>query len=443
MNIKEKILDLVEDKLGQKNTVWTPGEDWVAYSGPVYDEKEYVAAIETLLDGWLIFGPKARKFELLFPPKLGKSLGTFVNSGSSANLLMLAAAKSNSLRLLKEGDKIATPIVCFPTTLNPIIQNGFIPVFVDVDLPSLNINLDQLEQKLKEDPKIKGLMFAHVLGNPPNMDKIMYLVNKYNLFLFEDSCDALGSTYDGQLLGSFGIMSTCSFFPAHHSCCMEGGFVATDDFNVQKVVTSLRDWGRACFCNSQKPGSVVDGTACGNRYRNWLPGFPELNYDHRYVFNEIGYNLKPVEIQGAIGLEQINKLPMLDRARRENHQDLIKIFEPYKEYFYLPLPEPKSDPCWFAFLLTVKDSAPFTRDEIVNYFESKKIQTRAYFSGNILAHPGYNHLYAGTDLIGDYPNAYTATKNSFFIGVYAGIKDKQLNYIQSVLSEFMAIKAKK
>lgn len=437
MTTKNEILDLVAKYIKEKhaNEAWKEG-DWISYSGPQYDEKEYVAAVDTLLDEWLIFGPKAREFEKIFPAFLGKRLGTLVNSGSSANLLMLVAAKSKSLNLLQEGDKILTPVVCFPTTLNPIIQNGFIPVFVDVDLPSLNLNLDQTEELLKKDPSIKAFMFAHVLGNPPNMKRVMELVNKYNLLFFEDSCDALGGTYDGRLLGSFGIMSTCSLFPAHHCSGGEGGFVATDDINIQKVVTSLRDWGRGCFCNTKTPGNVTSGAACKNRHRNWLPGFPELTYDHRYVFEEIGYNLKPIEVQGALLLEQIKKLPLLDQARRDNHKSLYNIFSKYQDYFMLPVAEPNSDPCWFAFLLTVKDNKLFTKEEFVQFLESKKIQTRSYFSGNILAHPGYNHLYEGNDLKGEFPNAYKATKDSFFLGTFAGINEEKLKYISKCVNEF-------
>jgi CDP-6-deoxy-D-xylo-4-hexulose-3-dehydrase len=265
----------------------------------------------------------------------------------------------------------------------------------------------------------------------------MAIVEKYNLIFLEDACDALGSYYDGKKLGSFGAMSTCSFFPAHHMTMGEGGFIATNSGQIRKVLASLRDWGRACYCNTAKPGSVVSGTACGHRFRNWLPGMPEAIYDHRYVFDEIGYNLKPLDLQAAIGLKQIEKLPELDSARRRNHKRLSEIFEPYSQYLHLPLATEKSDPCWFAFLMTIKDDASFSRNDIVTHLEDAKIQTRSYFSGNILAHPGYYHM-AGQygDLNERFPIAKLVTTNSFFLGTFAGLTDEKLDYIKQAVDEF-------
>ena len=324
---KKEILKLVFEYVSNdtKNKKWKRGEDWVSYSGPTFDEKEYLSAIETILGGWMIFGENAREFEKKFPKFLGMKHGSLTNSGSSANLLMMAAAKSKNLFNLPAGTKVITPVVCFPTTLNPIIQNGFNPVFVDVELPSLNLNLDEVEKILENDPSIRGIMFAHVLGNPPDMDRLMNIIKKYDLLFFEDACDALGSYYDGKKLGSFGDMSTCSFFPAHHMTMGEGGFVAMNRGNARKVVASIRGWVRACYCNTLKPGNVTGGTACGDRFRNWLPGLKDAVYDHRYVFDEIGYNLKPLDLQAAIGLQQLEKLPMLDEARRENFKKINKI----------------------------------------------------------------------------------------------------------------------
>ena len=442
MNDKIKqILELVKDYHDEALSLkdeWNPGEDWIAYSGPVYDAAEYAAAIKQLLGGWLIFGQQGRQFEIEFPQHLGKHHGVLTNSGSSANLLMIAAAKSRRYhKQLKDGDKIITPVVCFPTTINPLIQNNLVPVFVDVDLPSLNLDLDQVEKVLKKDPDIKGIMFAHVLGNPPDMDRLMALIEKYDLLFFEDACDALGSYYDGQQLGSFGDMSTCSFFPAHHMTMGEGGFIATDSQMTRTILASFRDWGRACYCNSMKPGNVTCATACKNRFSNWLPGSHETLYDHRYVFDEVGYNLKPLDLQAAMGLEQLKKLPDLDSARRHNWQCLRAIFEPYEEYFYLPEATAKSDPCWFAFLLTIKPDAPFTRFDIVNHLEGAKIQTRSYFSGNILAHPGYIHLAEENDKLADrFPVANLVTTNSFFLGTYAGLTEEKLNYIEKQVKSF-------
>jgi CDP-6-deoxy-D-xylo-4-hexulose-3-dehydrase len=436
----EQILSLVSEYIleKQKNESWTAGEDWISYSGPIFDDKEYLAAVKQILDGWMIFGKHAREFETKFPAKLGKLYGSLTNSGSSANLLMVAATKSRRFKKqLKDGDKIITPVVCFPTTINPIIQNNLVPVFVDVELPSVNLDLDKVEKLLESDPDIKGIMFAHVLGNPPDMDRLMALVEKYDLVFLEDACDALGSYYDGKKLGSYGIMSTCSFFPAHHMTTGEGGFIATNSQRTRTILASIRDWGRACYCNSMKPGNVTGATACGNRFKNWLPGRPDAIYDHRYVFDEIGYNLKPLDLQAAMGLEQLEKLPMLDRARRENWTKLKAVFEPYRQYFYMPEATAKADPCWFAFLLTIKENAPFSRSDIVKHLESLKIQTRSYFSGNILAHPGYIHMSAQYgDMNETFANAQLVTTNSFFLGTYIGLTDEKISYIKNAVDAF-------
>lgn len=435
---KQIILELVSEYFKEKNIKkWDKNRDWVEYSGPNFDEKEYMAAIQSLLGGWLIFGEKAREFETSFPKFLGKKRGILTNSGSSANLLMMAAAKSKNLYNFQPGTKIITPIVCFPTTINPIIQNGFEPIFVDVELPSLNLNLDQVEQKLKEHPDIKAITFAHVLGNPPDMERLMDIVKKHNLIFLEDSCDALGSFYDGNKLGSYGHMSACSFFPAHHMTMGEGGFVATDDGKARKVLASLRDWGRACYCNTSKPGNVTAGTACGDRFKNWLPGMPDAVYDHRYVFDEIGYNLKPLDLQAAMGMEQLEKLPEMDFARRENHKKLLEIFKPYEEYFHLPKATDKSDPCWFGFSLVTKDGINFSRESFVRFLESNRIQTRSYFSGNILVHPGYFHMAAKYgDLNTNFPIAQKVTTDCFFLGTFIGLTDEKLTYIKQVVDSF-------
>jgi len=442
MSKLEQILQLVGEYITEEgNTEWVAGKDWVSYSGPTFDKNEYVAAVKSLLSQWLIIGEKGRQFEIEFAKLMGATDGVLTNSGSSANLLMVAALTSRDMptRLkLNPGDKIITPIVCFPTTLNPIIQNGFTPVFVDVTLPDLNLDLDQVEKELKDDPTIRGIMFAHVLGNPPNMDRLMELVEKYDLIFLEDCCDALGSTYDGKLLGSFGDLSTCSFFPAHHMTMGEGGFVATKQHRLRKVLASFRDWGRACYCNCIKPGNVISGTACGNRFQNWLPGFKEAVYDHRYVFSEIGYNIKPLDLQAAMGLEQIKKLPQLHAARHNNFERLTDIFKDYEKYFYLPRATDKAAPSWFAYLLTIKEDAPFTREEIVRHLEGSKIQTRAYFAGNILYHPGYVQFAKQyDDLQKQFPVSHLVTTNSFFLGTFAGITHEKLDYIEGVVKDFM------
>ena len=440
--LKEEILNLIKEYITnkQQSESWEPGKDWVTYSGPTFDASEYVAAVDSLLDGWLIYGKQARKFEVLFAKYMGARDGVLTNSGSSANLLMVSAMMSRRMpkaNRLKRGDKIITAVACFPTTLNPIIQNGLTPVFVDVSLPDLNPDLDDIERALEKDPAIRGIMFAHVLGNPPDMDRLMGLVEKYNLVFLEDACDALGSTYDGKLLGSFGTLSTCSFFPAHHMTMGEGGYVATKTNQLRNIVASFRDWGRACFCNSRKPGDVTAGTACGNRFQNWLPGYKSVTYDHRYVFDEIGYNIKPLELQAAIGLQQINKLDHLHAARRQNFQTLSEIFKPYEQYLHLPVATRNADPSWFAYMMTVKADAPFSRQEFVSHFEAAKIQTRSYFSGNILYHPGYGELAQEYDDLPErFPVAHLVTSNSVFVGTYAGVTDKKIRHIKNVTDEF-------
>ena len=439
----EKILDLVKEYITDKrsNETWHPGKDWVSYSGPVYDSDEYVAAINSLLQEWLIFGEKGRDFELAFPEKLGKRHGVLTNSGSSANLLMVSSLKSRKTYNLQEGAKFITPVVCFPTTINPLLQNGFVPVFVDVTLPSLNLDLDQVEKKLEEDPEIKGIIFAHVLGNPPDMDRLMSLIEKHDLIFLEDACDALGSTYDGKKLGSFGDISTCSFFPAHHMTMGEGGFVATNSVQNRMALASYRDWGRACYCNTKKPGNVTSGTACGYRFNNWFPKQKDLVYDHRYVFDEVGYNLKPLDLQAAMGLEQIKKLEFLDSKRKENFKKLYEIFSSYEKFFHLPETTDKADPVWFAFLLTIKKESGLSRGEFVDHLERAKIQTRTYFTGNVLYHPAYTHLTEDSaNLREEFPNAHIVTENSFFLGTYAGITDEKLQYIKHVVDEFFAEK---
>ena len=440
------ILDLVEEYIKENviNNEWKKGEDWVTYSGPNLSEKEFSAAVKSLLGGWLILGEEGRNFELEFAKHMRKKHGCVTNSGSSANLLMMSAFTSNQKSVSKykipKGSKIITPVVCFPTTINPIIQCGFEPLFVDVDLPSANLNLDQVEELLKNDKdrEIRAITFAHVLGNPPDMDRLMKLVKEYNLIFLEDTCDALGSTYDGKKLGSFGHVSTCSFFPAHHMTMGEGGFVATSDPRLRRVIASFRDWGRACYCNEQKPGCVVEGTACGDRFQEWLTdGEERITYDHRYVFNEIGYNIKPLELQAAIGLEQINKLPEMDQARRDNFEKLMDIFRPYEKYLMLPEATPNSDPCWFGYLIGIREDAGFKKRDLVSYLEMNKIQTRSYFTGNVLYHPGYRHLVqGGENLVKKYPNANFITRNAFFLGTYKGLTDEKLEYIKEIIDQF-------
>jgi len=439
---KQAILDLVAEYIKEKRAskTWTAGKDWVQYSGPWFNQDEFTAGVGTLLDEWFILGQKGRDFEQKFAPLLGKKDGIVVNSGSSANLLMVALLKTLRGGALPAGSKFITPVVCFPTTINPLIQNGYKPVFVDVTLPNLNIDLDQVEALLEADTakEIRGLIFAHVLGNPPDMDRIMAIVKKYDLIFLEDTCDALGSTWDGKPLGSFGDISTCSFFPAHHMTMGEGGFVAVNSAKKRMALASLRDWGRACYCNSAKPGNVTEGTACGGRFDSWFKGQEDIIFDHRYVFEEVGYNLKPTEMQAAMGLAQLDKLDEMHARRKYNFKKLYNIFSQYPDYFYLPTTDKKADVSWFGYLVTLKDGTPFTKSQMVDRMEAAKIQTRSYFTGNALFHPAYTELATEYENPREqFPIATKTTLDTFFLGVYPGITDEQLDYIATTVKDFL------
>jgi CDP-6-deoxy-D-xylo-4-hexulose-3-dehydrase len=431
---KQKMLnDLVTEIVKSKSKNWIAGTDWVQYSGSVLDEREYIAVIECLLEGWLALGENGIRFENKFPKRLGKEHGCLTNSGSSANLLMITALGSKKLWDLPKGSNIITPVAGFPTTINPIIQNGFTPVFIDIELDTLNLNIEQLERAAKNGAR--ALVFAHVLGNPPNMDAVMDIVRRYDLILVEDCCDALGSTYRGQALGSFGEMATCSFYPAHHITMGEGGFIATKTREQEMVLKSLREWGRGCYC-SGKAASCLKNGMCKKRFSNWLPSLPNEIFDHKYVYEEIGYNLKPLDIQAAMGLVQLEKLDKIIEIRKYNYGRLLKIFSNYESKFILPKATDGADPSWFAFPITVKADAGFKRTELTMFFEDNKIQTRNYFGGNILLQPGYVHLASG-DPIKDFPNATTATTNTFFLGTSPRITDHQIDYIEEILTHFM------
>jgi len=431
--IQQKIKELVELKLQTKKKEWVPGVDWVQYAGSLFDENEFIAGIETFLDGWLALGENGIRFENKFSPKLGKEFGALTNSGSSANLLMVSSLSSKKLFNLPKGSKIITPVAGFPTTINPILQNGYEPVFIDIELDTLNLNIEQLEAAAKAGAS--ALIFAHVLANPPNMDDVMAIVNKYGLILLEDCCDALGSDYDGKRLGSFGELASCSFYPAHHMTMGEGGFVACRTKEQEVIVKSLREWGRGCYC-SGKASSCLKNGMCKKRFSNWLPLLPNEVMDHKYVYEEIGYNLKPLDMQASIGLVQLNKLDSLIEKRKYNFSRLVKIFEPYSHVFHLPKATEKADPAWFAFPLTVKDTAKFTRTQFTMFMEDHEIQTRNYFGGNILLQPAYEHLIK-TDPITTYPNATAATKNTFFLGTSPVITDQHLDYIQQTVDAFL------
>ena len=434
----DQILSLVREVIDSRKPSWTAGEDWVYYAGPYFNSEEYVKTVSTLLDGWLVLGAKGTEFEKKFSSIYEKEYGILTNSGSSANLLMMASMTSKRLYNLPKGTKVITPIAGFPTTLNPILQVGFEPVFVDIEIDTLNMDIDQIDEKCSKDPEIKIITFAHVLGNPPNMDKLMSVIKKHNLILLEDCCDALGSTYRGKPLGSFGEMSSCSFYPAHHITMGEGGFVAVNNKQQEKVVRSFRDWGRGCWCVGKKASTSKKGV-CGKRFSCWLKELPEEIFDHKYVYEEIGYNAKPIEMQAAMGLAQLNKLDEISEKRKKNYDLLYDIFKKYENYFHLPIATEHSDPSWFAFPLTIRDGSPFKRSDITNFYESSKIQTRTYFAGNILLQPAYRHLMDAKDVINNYPVARKVTTDTFFLGTSPVITNEQVEYIGNKTDEFMEL----
>ena len=436
----EHIIKLVREYIDEKNAnkKWVAGKDFVNYAGAHYNADEYAAGVESLLKGWLAMGDAGLRFEREFPKQFGKTKGIVTNSGSSSNLLMMASLTSKRGYNLPKGTKVLIPIAGFPTTLNPTLQVGFVPVFVDIELDTLNINLDQAEQILSLDPDIKVITFAHVLGNPPNMDRVMQLVDKYKLILLEDCCDALGSTYDSKPLGSFGLMSSCSFYPAHHMTMGEGGYVATDDANQDVILRSFREWGRGCYCVGPEANKLKCGT-CGKRFNNWIETLPNEIFDHKYVYDEIGYNLKPIELQCAMGLEQLKKLPEIHSLRRRNYKLLFNIYSKYEEFFHLPKAQAKSDPSWFAFPLTIRQNAPFSRTDIVDFLEENLIQTRPYFAGNIMLQPAYSHLMNPMQAKENFPNATHAMLNTYFHGTSPVITPEQIAYIGQKVDNFMSL----
>jgi len=436
---KQTIFDNVKTFFDLKNRdkKWVAGKDFVNYSGPYFDHKEILAATSTLLDGWLVMGNDCVKFEKQFPKQFAKEHGILTNSGSSSNLLMMSALTSKRGYNFPKGTKVLMPIAGFPTTLNPTLQVGFEPVFLDIELDTLNLDLTKAEELIKKH-NIKVITFAHVLGNPPNMEWVMYLVDRYNLVLLEDCCDALGSTYKNKPLGSFGEMASCSFYPAHHMTMGEGGFVACKDNQTEVILRSFREWGRGCYCVGPEANKLKCGT-CGKRFSEWVPCMPGEIFDHKYVYDEIGYNLKPIELQGSIGLVQLEKLEEIHTLRKRNYKLLFDIYSKYEAYFHLPRAQEHSDPSWFAFPLTIRHGSPFTRNDIVDYLEEALIQTRPYFAGNIMLQPAYSHIMNPNKAKSDFPIATYVMSNTYFHGTSPVITPEQIAYIGEKVDSFMSL----
>lgn len=405
-----------------------PGKTKVQYAGRVYDASEMQQMTSAVLDFWLTAGPYAEKFE----QKLGGFLGVRevvpVNSGSSANLVAVTTLCSGQLRRpLEPGDEVIVPAASFPTTVNPIIQNRLVPVFVDSCLGNYNLDPSQLEAALS--PKTRAVMFAHTLGNPADMEAVRDFVDGNDLYLIEDTCDALGSRWDGKLVGTFGDLATLSFYPAHHITLGEGGAVYTDRPRLAKVARAVRDWGRDCWCGYENPANGK----CGIRFQREVPGMPGF-YDHRYFYTEIGYNLKLTDPQAAMGLAQLDKLPHFIEKRKRNFAYLYEGLKPFEEFLVLPSQHEKADPAWFAFPLLVREEAPFTRYEITRYLEAQMVETRPLFAGNILKQPAYQGIACRT--VGDLPVADQVMRGAFFVGVYPGLDIPQLDYMIEAFASF-------
>lgn len=424
--IFEKVRQLQKIRKSQEKFV--PGQTLVNYAGRLYDADEMVNLVDASLDFWLTAGRYAQEFEKKLADFLGVKYSLLTNSGSSANLLAITALTSPLLkeRQLKPGDEVITTACGFPTTLNPILQNNLTPVFVDVELGTYNLKPSLIQKAMTK--KTKAIFVPHTLGNPADIDTILKIAKKHNLWFVEDNCDALGSKYNGRFTGTYGHISTFSFYPAHHITMGEGGALATNDSLLKRIIMSLRDWGRDCWC---EPGH--DDT-CGKRF-SWASGKLPFGYDHKYIYSHIGYNLKVTDMQAAIGVAQLKKLTGFIEARKKNFSVLKAIFKPYVKYLILPEATKKSDPSWFGFPVLVKDNAPFRRADIVEYLEKNKIATRMLFGGNLTKQPAYENI--SFKIAGTLENTDLVMNNLFWIGVYPGINKEKLKYIEKTVFGFM------
>jgi CDP-6-deoxy-D-xylo-4-hexulose-3-dehydrase len=402
------------------------GETPVPVSGKVLDGTDIAALVDASLDGWLTAGRFHEDFERALAQYVGVRNALFVNSGSSANLVALAGLTSPKLgkRALKPGDEVITVAAGFPTTVNPIIQNGMIPVFVDVKLSTYDAMIDQVKEAIS--PKTRAIMMAHTLGNPFDVAAIKAICKEHNLWLIEDSCDALGSTYGGKRTGSFGDTATVSFYPAHHITTGEGGAVFVNSPLVKKQVESFRDWGRDCYC------ATGHDNTCKKRF-DWQLGDLPRGYDHKYIYSHIGYNLKATDMQAALGLSQMRKLDKFVQARKNNFEYLKKSFESLND-FILPEATPNSDPSWFGFGLTIKPESGVDRTALLKHLDEKKIGSRLLFGGNLLKQPAYRNV--EHRVVGDLKNTNLIMTNTFWLGVYPGLTREMLEYVVSVIHDF-------
>jgi CDP-4-dehydro-6-deoxyglucose reductase, E1 len=432
LNKTKEYYELVHKPVQDKEFI--DGESRVNYAGRVFDETEMQYLVDSSLDFWLTYGDYSKKFEKQLSKYLNVRWAFLVNSGSSANLLAFYTLTSPLLkeRQVKRGDEVITVAAGFPTTVSPIVQYGAVPVFVDMDLTHANIDTTQLELALS--PKTKAIMIAHGLGNPFNLRAVKDFCDKHNLWLIEDNCDALGSTYEGKPTGTWGDIGTSSFYPPHHMTMGEGGATYTDNPLLKKIMLSMRDWGRDCWCESG-----VDNT-CGRRFTQSFGSLPK-GYDHKYVYSHFGFNLKVSDMQAAVGCAQLEKFPSFVEKRKENHKKLYDGLKDIKE-LQLVETQPNSDPSWFGFMMTLKDGVNFSRNELVEFLENNKIQTRNLFAGNMLRHPMFDHMILDTDyrVIGDLKVTDKIMTDSFWIGLYPGMGDDAINYMIKKIREFVESK---
>jgi CDP-6-deoxy-D-xylo-4-hexulose-3-dehydrase len=433
--LRSQILDLVKEYTAAKfeKKAFVAGETPVRYAGRVFDHEELSALVDSSLDFWLTAGRYAEEFESSLAEFLDLEFALLVNSGSSANLLAFTALTSPLLgdKRLRAGDEVISVAAGFPTTVNPIIQNGMIPVFVDVDLGTYNANIEEIRNAIG--PKTRAIFLAHTLGNPYNLEGIVQLVHEKGLYLIEDCCDALGSTYKNKKVGTFGHIASFSFYPAHHITLGEGGAVATNDEILARAVKSLRDWGRDCYCNGG------ENNTCGKRFTGQYGTLP-VGYDHKYVYSHIGYNLKVTDMQAAIGVAQLKKLPTFCARRKENFILWSEGFSKWRDKFILPQATEGSDPAWFAFPITVRENAGFTRTELTNHLDMHKVETRNLFAGNLLKQPAYSDIECRIQ--SSLQNTELVMTNTFFLGTFPGITKEQIAYTCDCINSFIQSRQK-
>ncbi|ADQ79122.1 DegT/DnrJ/EryC1/StrS aminotransferase [Paludibacter propionicigenes WB4] len=426
---RDEILALVKQYYAEQfvEKSFEPGKSMVPFAGRVFDADELVTLVDASLDFWLTTGRYAEEFEAKFASYMQQKSCILVNSGSSANLVALSTLTSPLLKnkRLKRGDEVLTVAAGFPTTVNPAVQHGLVPVFVDVELDTFNVKVLAIENALSD--KTKAIMLAHTLGNTFDLNAVKAIADKHGLFLIEDCCDAVGSTYDGKMVGTFGDMATTSFYPAHHITMGEGGSVLTSNPLLKRIATSMRDWGRDCYCD---PG--CDNT-CGRRFKGQYGDLP-VGYDHKYVYSHIGYNLKVTDMQAAVGVAQLKKLPLFVEIRKANFKKLYVGLKQYEEYLMLPEATPNSDPSWFGFPFNVRENDKFTRTKLAEFLEDHKILTRQLFAGNLTKQPAYKDVEYRVS--GELTNTDYIMRNTIFIGVYPGIQQVHMDYILYVFDKF-------